>query len=105
MRCVVCLFLLVAAVMVTAVPVPARASDGSCGWYAVLTCSKSEREANRWSRRHGVGTVVDTSSDEFPNFRPGFYCVVIGPMRRGEALDTADDHRDIAPTAYAKESC
>lgn len=105
MKSVVCVSFVVAGILATAVPGPAVAGDGSCGWYAVLQCSQSEREANRWSRRHGVGTVVDTSSDEFPNFRPGFYCVVIGPMRRGEALDTADDHRDIAPTAYAKESC
>lgn len=105
MRSAACLFLLVAGFSAFAVPVPAVAGDGSCGWYAILQCSESERQANRWSRRHGVGTVIDTSSGEFPNFRPGFYCVVIGPLRRGEALDTADDYRDIAPTAYAKESC
>ena len=74
-------------------------------WYAILACSNTSGEARAWSNRHGVGRVINTSSDEFPNFRAGYYCVVIGPMGAGQAQATARSYRGISPTSYAKSGC
>lgn len=76
----------------------------SC-WYAIMACSTSRGEANAWSNRHGVGRVINTSSDEFPNFTAGYYCVVEGPMGQGAAQATARSYRGISPTSYAKRGC
>ena len=77
----------------------------ACGWYAIMLCSTSRGEAARWSNSHGVGRVIDTTSERYPNFRPGYYCVVEGPMSRGAAVGTANSYRGISPTAYAKNAC
>lgn len=74
-------------------------------WYAILACSTSNREANNWMNRYGVGEVINTSSDEFPNFTRGYYCVVIGPSGQRDAQATARSYRGISPTAYAKSGC
>jgi hypothetical protein len=74
-------------------------------WYAIMACSTSRAEANSWSNRNGVGRVINTSSDEFPNFTPGYYCVVEGPMGQGQAQATARSYRRISPTSYAKSGC
>jgi len=74
-------------------------------WYAIMACSTSRAEANRWSNNNGVGYVINTSSDEFPNFTPGYYCVVEGPMGQGQAQATARSYRNISPTSYAKSGC
>ena len=74
-------------------------------WYAIMACSTSRAEANRWSNNNGVGRVFNTSSDEFPNFTPGYYCVVEGPMGQGQAQATARSYRRISPTSYAKSGC
>ena len=74
-------------------------------WYAIMLCSKSRAEATRWSNNNGIGYVINTSSDEFPNFTPGYYCVVEGPMGQSRAQSTANGYRGISPTAYAKRGC
>jgi len=84
---------------------PANIRMAQACWYAIMACSPSHAEANRWSNSHGVGRVINTSSDEFPNFTPGYYCVVEGPMSQGEAQSTARSYRGISPTAYAKSGC
>ena len=78
---------------------------GGC-WYAIMHCSRSRGDANRWSRQNG-GQVIDTSSDEFPNFQRGYYCVVEGPMRsQSRAQDIARRWRNsgVSRDAYAKDS-
>ena len=77
----------------------------NCGWYAIFHCSPDLRSAQRWVNRYGQGFVIDTSDGAYPNFRPGFFCVVNGPTSRGQALSTVDDSRDIAPSGYAKNAC
>jgi len=77
----------------------------ACGWYAIMLCSRSRGEAQRWSNNNGVGYVVDTSSNRYPNFAPGYYCVVEGPMGQGRAQSTANSYRDISRQAYVKNAC
>ncbi len=84
---------------------PANVRMAQACWYAIMACSPSRSEANRWSSSHGVGRVINTSSDEFPNFTPGYYCVVEGPMSQSEAQSTARSYRGISPTSYAKSGC
>ena len=83
----------------------ARTRIAQACWYAIMACSTSRNEANRWSSNHGVGRVINTSSDEFPNFTAGYYCVVEGPMGQGQAQATARSYRGISPTSYAKSGC
>lgn len=83
----------------------ARVRVAQACWYAILACSTSNREANNWMNRHGVGEVINTSSDEFPNFTRGYYCVVIGPSGQSQAQATARSYRGISPTSYAKSGC
>ena len=74
-------------------------------WRNRAEFATSRAEANRWVNNHGVGYVINTSSDEFPNFTPGYHCVVEGPMGQGQAQATARSHRNISPTSYAKSGC
>jgi hypothetical protein len=99
------------ALMAAAAPARAVEPDApvvkvqACGWYSIMTCVTDPGAARRWSARYGTGYVIDTSSNAYPNFRPGFFCVVNGPFGRSQALQDADANRDIAPTAYAKSAC
>jgi hypothetical protein len=64
----------------------------ACGWYAIFQCAKS-------SRVGGPGRLIWTS--DYPNFRPGWWCRVMGPYgSRGEAVDAADEYG-----GYAKRAC
>lgn len=64
----------------------------ACGWYAIFQCAKSRRVG-------GPGRVIRTS--DYPNFRAGWYCRVMGPFgSRGQAVDRADEFG-----GYAKSAC
>lgn len=77
----------------------------ACGWYAIYSCSQSRDEARRFSHEYGLGYVIDTSSDDYPNFRGDYFCVVEGPMSRSAALSKAEDAHQFAPSAHAKSAC
>jgi len=63
-----------------------------CGWYAIFQCAKSRRVG-------GPGRVIWTS--DFPNFRPGWFCRVMGPFSsRVQAVDRAEEFG-----GYAKSAC
>ncbi len=83
----------------------ALSSFAACGWYAISACSPSHAEAQNFASQHGTGYVINTSSPEFPNFRPGYFCVVNGPMSYGAANSTVARLRRVSPTAYAKNGC
>ena len=78
----------------------------ACGWYAIMHCGDAN-SARGYQRRTGAGTIINTSSANFPNFQPGYFCVVQGPAPRSEALIIAQQWRQsgFAPTAYAKSAC
>jgi hypothetical protein len=78
----------------------------ACGWYAIYVCSRSRGEAQRWANRN-TGRVINTSRARYPNFQPGYYCTVEGPMGRSAALANAARWRrsGASPTAYAKNAC
>ena len=78
----------------------------ACGWYAIMHCGNAA-SARNYANRTGAGRVINTTSNAYPNFQPGYYCVVQGPMDRGSALNTAASWRNagFSPTAYAKNAC
>lgn len=82
-----------------------RVAQGAC-WFAIFLCSRSRGEAQRWRSDNGVGRVIHTSSDEYPNFQAGYYCVVQGPMGRSAAQNAARRARSsgMSGSAYAKAS-
>jgi hypothetical protein len=65
---------------------------GACGWYAVFQCARN-------SNLSGPGHTIRT--DDFPNFRAGYFCRVQGPFNNaGEARQRAH-----AGGGYAKSGC
>jgi hypothetical protein len=56
-----------------------RVTQSTC-LYVVLYCKKSKADVENWKQMNG-GEVINTSSDEFPGFTPGFYCAVVGPLK------------------------
>ncbi len=79
---------------------PAAPADGSfkvaaefCDWYAIFECAK------RRSGIGGPGYVIHTN--DYPNFRKGWYCKVLGPYdSSGEASAVANQYG-----GYAKRGC
>ncbi|MBI1384804.1 MAG: hypothetical protein GC150_07840 [Rhizobiales bacterium] len=77
----------------------------ACGWYAISVCSKGYNSAQKGANRYG-GYVIHTSHPDYPNFRNGWYCAVVGPTSKSAAQGTARYMRSIgAHTAYAKNAC
>jgi hypothetical protein len=85
---------------------PIAPSPRSCGWYAIAYCSQSYAAAQDKTGPFS-GYVINTSdTNRYPNFRPGWYCVVQGPMGRDQALSVARRMNAMgAGSAYAKSSC
>jgi len=82
---------------------PVLAAESTC-WYVVLYCKPDKRNVENWSRQHG-GEVIDTSSDEFPNFTRGFFCAVVGPLKSRSAAqaEAKSWQTRAAPEAYVKD--
>jgi hypothetical protein len=79
-----------------------------CGWYVVFVCSREAREAKAWSDGHeAIESFVLKTDARHPNFAPGWFCAVSGPVDRAAAVARAAEVRDwgAAPSAYAKNSC
>ncbi len=78
----------------------------ACGWYAIMHCGSAD-SARGYQRRTGAGFIINTTSANFPNFQPGYFCVVQGPAPRSDAMILAQQWRasGYSPTAYAKSAC
>ena len=80
----------------------AQSTFEGCGWYAILGCSKSRSGAQRAA---GNGFAVIRTND-YPNFRNGWWCAVAGPTSKNSAWSIANDaKRGGVPDAYAKRGC
>jgi hypothetical protein len=81
----------------------------ACGWYAIYMCSRNAREAENWTyQREAIDSfTIHTSLAQYPNFAPGWFCAVDGPMDRTLAVAKARLMREYgtAPMAYAKNAC
>jgi hypothetical protein len=81
-----------------------------CGWYVVLGCGKSFNGATRTMNNlggpyagGGAGLSV-ANTNEYPNFRNGFYCVVDGPYQT-QAQASSIAWVEAVPDAYVKNGC
>ena len=77
----------------------------ACGFYAILGCFRTPAEAARWNGQIQGGYVINTTSQAYPNFRPGYFCVVAGPTGNGQAQGIAASWRRYIPDAYVKNAC
>jgi hypothetical protein len=60
-----------------------RLAANICGWYAIFQCARSPNKLG------GPGRTINTNN--YPNFAPGWFCRVIGPMgSRTEAQFTVN---------------
>ena len=80
---------------------PAQASDGIAGeYFAIGGCFQSRSAARKRARRLGAEVV---RTDDYPNFRPGWWCAVQGPYIRGEAESWKAEFRTLGVgDAYVK---
>lgn len=74
----------------------------ACGWYVVLGCYDSYEQASRQANRIGAG-VVDTNN--YPNFRNGYFCAADGPYSKSRARQLRRSWRGTVSDAYAKSAC
>ena len=81
------------------------AEAAQCGWYAVLGCYLNQRAAWQQNDQLEFGFAVWTTRKDFPLFKPGYHCVVKGPMQRAAAQATAKGWTGVVPEAYAKKAC
>jgi hypothetical protein len=97
----------------------AHASDGlyterqefqvaqACGYYVILGCFKNENAA--WNRVDSLGgaevaTVIWTN--DFPNFRNGWFCAADGPYNRKSLSNSVrNDLKSQVSDAYVKNGC
>ena len=88
----------------------AGAGGGQCGHYIVLTCH-GNRAAAVSSMNNlggpGVGGPAGAKvvwTNDYPNFRNGYYCVVDGPYTSYDEAGTIA-WKEAVPSAYIKKGC
>ncbi len=74
----------------------------ACGWYVILGCYKSWNGARSRADRIGA-KIVDTNN--YPNFRNGWFCAADGPHSRRRAKQLRRAWRGTVSDAYAKSAC
>jgi hypothetical protein len=82
---------------------PLTVPPTTCGWYAIAHCAQDLNAAQGYVPNFG-GFVINTS--DYVRFRPGWFCVVEGPMPKDAASFTMQRMKAAgATTAYIKNSC
>jgi hypothetical protein len=93
------------------VPPPAPAPTPvapACGWYAIAFCRPraNEAEVHQWNNQNARAQVIDTSSAAYPNFSPGWFCVVSGPHDKAVAASIEARWKNSGyRTTYIKNAC
>jgi hypothetical protein len=93
--------LILAAVLIQAVPAPAK---NVCGWYVIAACSRSKAAAEDVAS-NGWGSVIDTN--KYSGLRRNYFCVVSGPQSKASAIsDRRNSIADgVSSDAYIKRAC
>lgn len=78
-----------------------RSTFAGCGHYVVLSCHRS------WPRALDLagGSLFAIDTDDYPNFRNGWYCVVDGPHSVEGAQARRKGFLARIPDAYVKDAC
>lgn len=69
-------------------------------YFVVLGSFKRRGTAQERCSMFGDGYVISTN--DYPNFRNGYWACVIGPLSRGDADDQMWASREAVPDAYVK---
>ncbi|MEM1377797.1 MAG: hypothetical protein AAGG69_10455 [Pseudomonadota bacterium] len=73
-----------------------------CGWYVIMGCSVSY-SSTRELAGNGFLTI---DTNDYPNFRDGWFCVAEGPYsRRSDANRFMTSIKSDVPDAYVKNGC
>jgi hypothetical protein len=80
-----------------------QAASQECGWFAILHCSKSNAEAIQRQETDAPGQIIKTN--DFEGLRPGYYCIINGPMKRNEAKGYIKQFASHIQGAYVKRAC
>ncbi len=105
--CATAAFILTVTVAGTLAPGKASAEESyrvaqACGYYVILGCFKSYGAAA--NRANTIGArVVDTNN--YPNFRNGWFCAADGPHCRRRARQLRRAWRGTVHDAYYKSAC
>ena len=90
----------------------ASAEDARCGYYAVLGCADSEavmiekQDILRNLTRDGTTRTKVIHTNDFSNFRDGWFCLVDGPFETyRQANDMSLDWGETVGASYAKRGC
>lgn len=100
-RAIVATLACAAAITVAALTPAAATTFQGCGLYVIMGCSKSHGGAQRMA---GNGFLVVYTND-YPNFRDGWYCAAEGPFGRSQANSFLASVRGSVPDAYIKNGC
>jgi hypothetical protein len=87
---------------------PPTPAAPACGWYAIAFCRTHDREAEvrQWNDKNARARVIDTGSSAFPNFSPGWFCVVSGPHDKAAAAAIESRWKANGwSTSYIKNAC
>ena len=90
-----------AAVMLGALAPASATTFQGCGLYVIMGCAKSYGGAQRMA---GNGFLVVYTND-YPNFRDGWYCAAEGPFSRNQANSFLSAVQRDVPDAYIKNGC
>jgi hypothetical protein len=79
-----------------------QSTFNGCGWYAIIACDQSRSAMQRLT---GEGLMLIRTND-YPNFRPGWWCVGDGPYTyQNGAKEVVSNWISDFPTAYVKKGC
>jgi hypothetical protein len=83
-------------------PQKTQSTFNGCGWYAIIACEQNRRSMQRLV---GEGLML-IRTDDYPNFRAGWWCVGDGPYTyQGGAQEIVANWKRDFPTAYVKKGC
>jgi hypothetical protein len=78
----------------------------ACGYYVIMGCFRNENAAwNRVNDLGGAGVATVVWTNDYPNFRNGWYCAVDGPYSKRLANSVRTDMRRFVSDAYVKNGC
>lgn len=76
-----------------------------CGWYAIVSCSTSQADADAFMTKGGWGQTIDTNN--YIGLKENLFCVVSGPQPKASAKRdmAAAKANGVAKDVYIKRAC
>jgi hypothetical protein len=76
-----------------------------CDWYAIVSCSTSQADADAFMTKGGWGQTIDTNN--YVGLKENLFCVVSGPQPKASAKRdmAAAKANGVAKDVYIKRAC